>query len=334
MRAYNVRLVDVLEVPLLYDISLMLCGYQGLRANLKENIVCFMKNVSVLLFLLNLPSVVIATSETTDTKNHDVPIDILLEEHSSRINALNKALRRSPDLETEFIRLTALKDAMRIAQQDASGQFSKAAGDLFVTMSRAANSKKKAKKLLTTAIDIYSKALGANAGYTLWTRAQAGRLESRRTHAKQLLEILPFFGEDDISLQFKAATHQQLSILLLKQRKEEQSLEQNIAAYDVLRKLGTQPGFQIKDYVPVVKENPKYPRRAYDKKITGYVILEYTVTEIGSVRDISIVDSKPGKTFDKAAIRAAEKYRYLPRIIKGKPVEVPNVRTRINFDIL
>ena len=147
--------------------------------------------------------------------------------------------------------------------------------------------------------------------------------------------LLPglIFKEDDESLQFKAAAHQQLSVLFLKERKEEQSLEQNIAAYHTLKRLGTERKFETKDYLPVVKENPKYPSVAFKKNITGYVILEYTVTKIGSVEDISVLDSEPRKVFDKAAVNAAKKYRYLPRIVDGEPIEVPGVKTRITFDI-
>ena len=270
---------------------------------------------------------------TAYSRINGVSIDTLLEIHSLYINALNNAWRRSPNRETMLSRLTKIKEAIKIAEQDANGQTSKAAGDLFVTMSRAANSKRKAKNLLSTAIDIYSQALGPNAGLTLWTMAQAARLESEKANAELLLEILPLFKEDDESLQFKAAAHQQLSVLFLKERKEEQSLEQNIAAYHTLKKLGTERKFETKDYVPVVKENPKYPRAAFTKNITGYVILEYTVTKIGSVEDISVLDSEPRKIFDKAAVNAAQKYRYLPRIVDGKPIEVPGVKTRITFDI-
>jgi TonB family protein len=270
---------------------------------------------------------------TAYSRINDVSIDTLLEIHSLYINALNDAWRRSPNRETMLSRLTKLKEAIKIAEQDANGQTSKAAGDLFVTMSRAANSKKKAKNLLSTAIDIYGRALEPNAGLTLWTMAQAARLESEKANAELLLEILPLFKEDDESLQFKAAAHQQLSVLFLKERKEEQSLEQNIAAYHTLKRLGTERKFETKDYLPVVKENPKYPSVAFKKNITGYVILEYTVTKIGSVEDISVLDSEPRKIFDKAAVNAAKKYRYLPRIVDGEPIEVPDVKTRITFDI-
>ena len=270
---------------------------------------------------------------TAYSRLNGVSIDTLLEIYSLYINALNNAWRRSPNRETMLNRLTKLKEAIKIAEQDANGQTSKAAGDLFVTMSRAANSKRKAKNLLSTAIDIYGAALEPNAGLTLWTMAQAARLESEKANAELLLEILPLFKEDDESLQFKAAAHQQLSVLFLKERKEEQSLEQNIAAYHTLKGLGTERKFETKDYVPVVKENPNYPRAAFKKNITGYVILEYTVTKIGSVEDISVLDSEPRKIFDKAAVDAAKKYRYLPRIVDGKPIEVPGVKTRITFDI-
>ena len=39
------------------------------------------------------------------------------------------------------------------------------------------------------------------------------------------------------------------------------------------------------EYLPIVKVAPIYPRRAQTRGITGYCIVEYTVTKSGSIRD-------------------------------------------------
>ena len=92
-------------------------------------------------------------------------------------------------------------------------------------------------------------------------------------------------------------------------------------------------GLQATDgeYLPIVKVAPQYPRRAQSRGIEGYVILEYTVTVQGTVRDPVIVESAPKNVFDKAAIKSALRYKYKPRVVDGVAVEVPGVRTRINF---
>ena len=87
------------------------------------------------------------------------------------------------------------------------------------------------------------------------------------------------------------------------------------------------------EYLPIVKVAPQYPRRAQSRGIEGYVILEYTVTKQGTVRDIQVIESKPSGTFDKAAIKSATRYKYKPRVVNGEPIEVPGVRTQISFEL-
>ena len=94
----------------------------------------------------------------------------------------------------------------------------------------------------------------------------------------------------------------------------------------------------LDDYLPLVRAEPAYPMEAARDGIEGYVIVQYTVDERGRTRDVVVLESglKPGKRgksniFDEAAIRSAERYRYLPRFENGVPVSVPNVTTRIEF---
>ncbi|GAA5443097.1 hypothetical protein Misp06_01273 [Microbulbifer sp. NBRC 101763] len=92
------------------------------------------------------------------------------------------------------------------------------------------------------------------------------------------------------------------------------------------------------DYLPIVKVQPQYPRRALQRGMEGYVIVEYTVTTNGSVRDPIVIeaftlDGKPTSVFNRAALKSALKYKYKPRVVDGKPTEVPNVRTKISFNM-
>ena len=94
-------------------------------------------------------------------------------------------------------------------------------------------------------------------------------------------------------------------------------------------------GLQATDgeYLPIVKVAPQYPRRALSRGIEGYVILEYTVTKQGTVKDPVIIEAKPESVFNRAAIKSALRYKYKPRVISGEPVEVPGVRTKIIFEL-
>lgn len=94
-------------------------------------------------------------------------------------------------------------------------------------------------------------------------------------------------------------------------------------------------GLQATDgeYLPIVKVAPQYPSRAVNRGIEGYVIVEYTVTKLGSVKDPVIIEANPESIFNNAAIKSVLRYKYKPRVINGEPVEVPGVKTKITFEL-
>jgi len=93
---------------------------------------------------------------------------------------------------------------------------------------------------------------------------------------------------------------------------------------------GVNFGVSDGEYLPIVKVAPVYPARAAARGIEGYVIVEFTVTRTGTTKDIVVVEST-SSLFDRAAIEAAAKFKYKPRVIDGEPVEVPGVRNKITF---
>lgn len=86
------------------------------------------------------------------------------------------------------------------------------------------------------------------------------------------------------------------------------------------------------DYLPIVRVAPVYPARALSRGIEGYVDMAFTVTTTGTVKDPVVIFST-SSLFERAAIRAVLKFKYKPRVVDGQPVEVPNVKTRITFQI-
>ncbi|MFT5674938.1 MAG: protein TonB [Paraglaciecola sp.] len=87
------------------------------------------------------------------------------------------------------------------------------------------------------------------------------------------------------------------------------------------------------EYLPIVKVAPVYPRRALSRGIEGFVIVEFTVGKQGSVKDAFVVESNPADIFDQAALDAAAKFKYKPRVINGEAAEVAGVQNRITFQI-
>ncbi|WDE00192.1 energy transducer TonB [Thalassomonas actiniarum] len=87
------------------------------------------------------------------------------------------------------------------------------------------------------------------------------------------------------------------------------------------------------DYLPIVKVAPVYPRRAQARGIEGFVIVEFTVSKNGSVINPVVVQAQPEHIFDRAALDAAAKFKYKPRVVDGVAMEVAGVQNKITFQI-
>ncbi|MFA5630807.1 MAG: energy transducer TonB [Porticoccaceae bacterium] len=86
-----------------------------------------------------------------------------------------------------------------------------------------------------------------------------------------------------------------------------------------------------RDTIPLVRVPPDYPMRALNRGIEGWVVVQFTITGTGSVKDAIVIDAKPKGMFDEAAIKAILRYRYNPKIEDGVPVERVGVRQKIVF---
>lgn len=87
------------------------------------------------------------------------------------------------------------------------------------------------------------------------------------------------------------------------------------------------------EYLPIVKVQAVYPRRALQRGIEGYVVVGFTVTKSGTVRDPYVIEAEPANIFDQAAMDAVLKFKYKPRVVNGEPVEVEGVQNRLTFAI-
>jgi len=80
----------------------------------------------------------------------------------------------------------------------------------------------------------------------------------------------------------------------------------------------------------LIKRAPvKYPIRALDRGIEGWVELSFTVKAGGATTDIIVTDSYPDDVFAKAAAETIAAYVYSPA-----PVDAPGQRTRLLFALL
>jgi protein TonB len=71
--------------------------------------------------------------------------------------------------------------------------------------------------------------------------------------------------------------------------------------------------------MPTVRIQPSYPEDAKRRKIEGWVRVEMTVLEDGSVADAKVREASPSGVFDQAALRAIAQWKFRPPIRDGKP---------------
>lgn len=84
--------------------------------------------------------------------------------------------------------------------------------------------------------------------------------------------------------------------------------------------------------VATVRVPPNYPRRARQAKLEGYVTMEFTIRPDGSVSDIEVVDSEPGRIFDEAAVHALSRWRFEAKSVGGEKV-ARRARQTIRFNL-
>jgi len=84
------------------------------------------------------------------------------------------------------------------------------------------------------------------------------------------------------------------------------------------------------EYLPIVRVEPMYPRRAQTRGIEGYCDMEFTVLKTGEVTN-AVATVCSSSVFKNASIKAVLKWKYKPRVVNGEPIDSPGVRTRLTY---
>jgi len=75
---------------------------------------------------------------------------------------------------------------------------------------------------------------------------------------------------------------------------------------------------------PIRQFQPSYPQQARRRGIEGWVKVAYRITTEGDVTDIRILESQPVRIFDRATLRALQRWKFKPQMVSGvaKPRQV------------
>ncbi|EPG0367290.1 energy transducer TonB [Photobacterium damselae] len=85
--------------------------------------------------------------------------------------------------------------------------------------------------------------------------------------------------------------------------------------------------------MPLYRVEPRYPERALKQGAEGYVVLQFTIDTQGRPSDISVVEAKPRRLFERDAMRALRKWKYQAKVIDGQAVEQPGQTVKLEFKI-
>lgn len=84
-------------------------------------------------------------------------------------------------------------------------------------------------------------------------------------------------------------------------------------------------------YYPIVRVAPNYPSAAAQRRIRGYATVEMTVTDQGTVKNVSVIDEYPEGYFAKPSINAAKKFKFNPFL---GPDGIPMDKRKVYFKFL
>ena len=94
----------------------------------------------------------------------------------------------------------------------------------------------------------------------------------------------------------------------------------------------TNPASADQQLMHLVRINPEYPEGPKMRGTEGYVVLEFTITTSGSVRDPRVLRAEPSRVFDRAAIQAVRRWKYSPQVENGQAVEKVQ-QIRLKFEL-
>jgi len=87
------------------------------------------------------------------------------------------------------------------------------------------------------------------------------------------------------------------------------------------------------DALAIVRVLPRYPSRALNRGIEGWVLLEFAINELGQAIEPMVIEADPKGVFDRSAISAIKKWKYRPMMEDGKPTVRVGVRQLVSYNI-
>lgn len=178
----------------------------------------------------------------------------------------------------------------------------------------------------------YQQSLGENHLATVQLRMRMANFELATNNPSKASDILELAlaALDELSEpsgKLELQTH-----ALLVAAYEKQGLSDKATAHCLAIGRAT-PHKDARDYFPLVKTPPMYPKRAQQTGKEGHVIVEYDVDTMGFVTNPRVVDIEGPDSFASASMKVVTKFRYAPQFVNGEPVITSGVQNKFTFSL-
>lgn len=91
------------------------------------------------------------------------------------------------------------------------------------------------------------------------------------------------------------------------------------------------PVVQNQQVMPIYRAEPVYPRKALQRRIEGYVVVNFDVDSDGRTTNIRVIESKPNRIFDREAVTAISRWKYQPKLVNGQPISQMDQKVKLEF---
>jgi protein TonB len=99
----------------------------------------------------------------------------------------------------------------------------------------------------------------------------------------------------------------------------------------VLPAVEPSPVAQNQQVMPIYRAEPEYPRKALQRRIEGYVVVNFDIDSDGRTTHIRVIESKPNRIFDREAVTAISRWKYQPKVVNGQPISQLDQKVKLEF---
>ncbi|RLV61283.1 energy transducer TonB [Parashewanella curva] len=185
--------------------------------------------------------------------------------------------------------------------------------------------------LTIEALDTFQEKLPENAIDRVMAEFNVARIyqdEKKSNKAEKLyLNVIKQFDTLDYSHPFKLGAHSRLISIYEKRGDSDKSTEHCIAIGKM------KPWQEDQDPVPLYRTALDYPTNYAMLGKEGHVVLSFTISKSGTVKDIEVLQSEGGRKFEKSAKKMLAEWRYAPKFENGEAVDAKNMKIRLDFTL-